>query len=837
MPSHELYGHSEQQPYYNEPEVASAEMLAIGTDIVPKVPRPMAVAARPVSPGTVEKAASLLRSLSFACGRPATGESALERAKAYAMVGATLRRELRGDQFERLSHVAPKLGTQLQSALLSSCGALLGAQHPDGAFEWASAELDELAKAVPPANAGVFPGAYYFEIFSSDVSDLSRALAVCRREDASRRSLGRDVLAVLGRPGAGAVDLLGIAKAAGDAGLAAEAQAARTVSDLAGREEKHRLAHESSAVEARDAKRQAKEHNENMIRAQRQLEEETRRRRSAEDELAAIRAALQSEEETRRKVEGANVTTLQELRALEEARWEAERRAQQEGVRATELEMLLKKAEEDAATRVSAAEAREARSEAEKSTASNRYVEAERMRVALQGRVTALEEVKKQLEMQLHLEREACAQEVGLRQKAETAVAESQQSLAEAQQAAAEGATAAEEAAKALEMKSSELDASEERLRVANEGSLAMHMETASAEDGLRQLKALRSDDAAKMQRLNEERASLQQTVQALEERLQGQAAAAERMQVEAGKQRYELHAQLTEVHRRCEDLQSAATKSELLLQHERESGSTASENEKRLASQLDAERRAKQALAQQLSAEVALRQKSDMAENATARELQARGREAELAAQRLQAVQSELHRAREEARAAREATADAKSVVSRLERERDTERKEEDMRRDRSHAERDARNPPAVPTRRMAGPAPSLTEKLSAPKESAPPASISAPRAPMPQTAINDELSRSDLWNFSSGALAREASSTRIDSSGGIGGGNPLLPRIKSPYNTVKPSEAGQKPYSTRGVLDKSRNLSTHNLATSLKPDEVMQLYGDSNASSPAAA
>ena len=41
--------------------------------------------------------------------------------------------------------------------------------------------------------------------------------------------------------------------------------------------------------------------------------------------------------------------------------------------------------------------------------------------------------------------------------------------------------------------------------------------------------------------------------------------------QTEHAKQRYELHAQLTEVHRRCEDLQSQSTKAELLLQVNRE--------------------------------------------------------------------------------------------------------------------------------------------------------------------------------------------------------------------------------------------------------------------------
>ena len=51
---------------------------------------------------------------------------------------------------------------------------------------------------------------------------------------------------------------------------------------------------------------------------------------------------------------------------------------------------------------------------------------------ALDGRVTALDGVKAQLEQQLALEREACAVELGLRQKAEASYAEAQRAAAEA---------------------------------------------------------------------------------------------------------------------------------------------------------------------------------------------------------------------------------------------------------------------------------------------------------------------------------------------------------------------------------------------------------------------
>ena len=174
------------------------------------------------------------------------------------------------------------------------------------------------------------------------------------------------------------------------------------------------------------------------------------------------------------------------------------------------------------------------------------------------------------------------------------------------------------------------------------------------------------------MHRIITERAALQQKLDDTDARLVSVQAAAEKAEAAQAKQRYELHAQLTEVHRRCEDLKAESTKNELLLQHERETGLTASDHEKRLTMQLDVERREKQALQQQLAAEAALRQKSDAQGQASSKEVQARLREVDLGAQRLQSVQAELHRSREEARQAREQLADAHARAAKMERERD---------------------------------------------------------------------------------------------------------------------------------------------------------------------
>ena len=265
------------------------------------------------------------------------------------------------------------------------------------------------------------------------------------------------------------------------------------------------------------------------------------------------------------------------------------------------------------------------------------------------------------------------------------------------------------------------------------------------------------------------------------------------------------------------------ATRSELMLAHERETGLTATDHEKRLQMQLDNERRAKQVLQQQLAAEAALRQKSDAHENASTKELQARLREAELNAQRLQAVQQQLLHAREEARTAREALGDAQARALKMERERDAEREEykrERARRGELERQRDerpalpgqavplnaqprrARTPPSLMQPQPPPPPPprgGITLELPVPS---PPAAALSRGAPVQLgggggPSVADELSRSDLWNFSSGAVGRGARPN--------GGGAPgtSLPRISQPFNTVA--------------------------ATSLAPEEARALYGNS--------
>lgn len=223
---------------------------------------------------------------------------------------------------------------------------------------------------------------------------------------------------------------------------------------------------------------------------------------------------------------------------------------------------------------------------------------------------------------------------------------------------------------------------------------------------------------------------------------------------------------------------------------------------------QLDAERCANQTLSQQLVAEVALRQKSDAYENARGKEVQAREREIELGERRLQTVQGELQRAREEARLAREALGDARATAIKMERERDAER--EDTRRERARPpEREvlAHGQSTRPARSCAPLAgPSLQRDLPTP--TLPFHSPQPAQMPAGQAAVFDELSRSDLWNFSAGALSRVPIGARVAgvATQSVAVVDGTLPRISSPFNTAT-NQLG--------------------LATSLDPEAARQLYG----------
>ena len=200
--------------------------------------------------------------------------------------------------------------------------------------------------------------------------------------------------------------------------------------------------------------------------------------------------------------------------------------------------------------------------------------------------MSALEQLKSQLEQQLQIERDACAQEGALRRQLEAAVSKAQRSTAEAQEAAAQATQGAQEAHAALEKAAAAQRASEEQLRIANEKSLTQYMEQEAGDDAMKQLKQLRQDvrsaprsprrhlvtqsghhavapsrrcsrvnhrsphalpnrappqDQDKLLRAANDRAQLVQQVHGLEDRLQAAMAAQDKAADEFHRQRYEL--------------------------------------------------------------------------------------------------------------------------------------------------------------------------------------------------------------------------------------------------------------------------------------------------------
>ena len=199
-----------------------------------------------------------------------------------------------------------------------------------------------------------------------------------------------------------------------------------------------------------------------------------------------------------------------------------------------------------------------------------------------------------------------------------------------------------------------------------------------------------------------------------------------------------------------------------MLLEHERQVGSSASDDTARLQAQLADERRSKAALAQTLSSERSARSQAESGAESLRRELAAKARELEVSAQRVQQLQAEVHFARSQ-----------------------------------GHADASARQPPRAAPPAGAAPArpPALGGGQALPSghpatQHAMQGQPAAGGARAGGLSASDELDRSDLWNFQYGVAGRAGAR------GGGGGGRDLLgaplpgacslPKISNPYNTA---------------------------------------------------
>jgi len=516
---------------------------------------------RPASPSSVEKMASLLRSISFVAGRPRTGSATEEtaRVQAYDTVAWNLRHELGSDSIGRMGQVAPHVVSALQAAILSSAGVLLGAEGAPRAFDWARESLDELRSLLPTVER-FLPGQYYREILEADVAQLTQTLAGAGRELERRRAVAADVLAVIARPAVGAAELAGVAKVAAEAGMHAEAAAAAQAAEVSRGLTVARSSAEAAEESARAAKRDAADAKASLKRERREADEAKASLALVEDERNGLRVKLTQEMEARRRVEAASVKTLEQLKLGEEARWAAERNLQAEKVRNDDQEAEAQRAAEAAAERLAAADRQLAEMGARAASEGSRFLEAERRVVALSSRVQALEGVQAQLEQQLRLERDAGAEELNLRQASERKLAEATHALRLAKQAAESAAAGRDTALTKAAKAGDEASAAEERLRVANEHNLQGHLEAASTDETLAQLKRMREEDGDKISRLGADKADAAAALKAAEARLSSEAAAAQRTATEQGERYYALQTQLSEATRRLEGVQVGAS-------------------------------------------------------------------------------------------------------------------------------------------------------------------------------------------------------------------------------------------------------------------------------------
>jgi hypothetical protein len=286
---------------------------------------------RPMSPTSVDKVASMMRSLSFTASSPNADAEDRNR-REWAKVSRAL---MRDEAVARLRERQPAIGCRVESVLAFACGVMLGVEVPDGALAAIGEELGQLRHTL---SAGVFPGAYYEEIFESDVSQLSNVCAQRRDKVGRRLAAERDVWTALAAPVPSSAELDGLAAQADALGLVTPGLAARAVSAMCVRAGVREASLKSA--EAQVAQLRAE-----LAAATRRLKEAELQLTAAANTRVALERSVQEARETAAAEGGARKAAESEVQRSSAAmheesnrRWKAERELQAEAAARNELQ-------------------------------------------------------------------------------------------------------------------------------------------------------------------------------------------------------------------------------------------------------------------------------------------------------------------------------------------------------------------------------------------------------------------------------------------------------------------------------------------------------------------
>ncbi|KAJ1633193.1 hypothetical protein T492DRAFT_983044 [Pavlovales sp. CCMP2436] len=298
-----------------------------------EMPAPLVL--RPVSPASVEKAASMMRSLAFTAASPHADANDDHQRREWAKVSRSLMRDVRGEAVARLRARQPALGARLESVLAFACGAMLGVEVPDGALAAIGEELGQLRQHL---SSSVFPGDYYEEIFEADIAQLSAASATRRAAVTKKLAAERDVWAALCAPMHSTAELDGTAAQADSAGLVAPAIAARAVSALVVRAGVREASLSAAESQLAQTKAQLTTATRQLMEAEAQLTAASQTRVGLEHSVREVREAAAEDLKARQHAEAEGQRHAATSQEEAGRRWQAERELQAEQAARNELQ-------------------------------------------------------------------------------------------------------------------------------------------------------------------------------------------------------------------------------------------------------------------------------------------------------------------------------------------------------------------------------------------------------------------------------------------------------------------------------------------------------------------
>ncbi|KAG8457529.1 hypothetical protein KFE25_004165 [Diacronema lutheri] len=517
---------------------------------------------RPLSPASVEKVASMMRSLAFTATSPHADSEEHQR-REWAKVSRALMRDVRSEPLARMRASDARLADRTQSVLAFACGAMLGVEVPDGALAAVGEELGQLRHHLPTP---LFPGGYYEEIFEADVAQLSAACASRRHAVTRKMAAERDVWAALAAPVHSAAELDGAAAQADAAGLVAPGVGARAVSALVVRAAVRDTALAGAEAHVAQLRAELAGATKRLGEAEAQLTAAAKTRVALEASVRDAHERARAETDARAKAEADAARAAAGAQEEASRRWAAERELHAVEAARAELQAALTRAE--AARAALDGELRDARRLHDAALVEERAAraDAERARAHAEARADGEERARARVDEELAGAREAHAEAARLLGEARAALDKEKDARRDAEQRAFREGDLKLRAHERLATLDGELAAKRGRLAVANDAMLRRALELNAAEEALRAALRAREGERSRIADLEARLAAESERARVAMGSQADAVKAADATAVELRRRLYDLQSQLTDATRRREDAAVAQAHAEAQL-------------------------------------------------------------------------------------------------------------------------------------------------------------------------------------------------------------------------------------------------------------------------------